>query len=782
MQGDWNGDGVFDQRDIVAALAEGGYSGTSLAAIAAGGVLGDEQTSIVYNRDTGELALDAPAHTDVCNLYIDSAACIFTGEAARNLSGVPIDTDCKIFTSSLGFGSLSFGNVAQAGLSEVFVRQDLTVVGAKVGGGDLGDVDLVYQRATDALRAGDANGDATFDQHDLAQVLQAGKYLTGEPATWEQGDWNGDGAFDQRDVVAALSTGAYRNAAFVALAPNGVLDDDQTSLVYDPLTGEIAIVGPAGREVLDVSIDSAAGIFTGEPARNLGGSFDSDTDWTIFRGAQWGWESLSFGNVAQTGLSLTFLLDDLTVVGSLLGGGGLGDVDLVYVCPNAGKNLAGTDFSGADLTGDCFLDANLAQADFTEANLTGVPFRRAVLTDAVFADAVITESDFSETTSSGFASAQLYGTANYQRNDLQGIGLEQNDLSGWSFTDQDLTAASLSGSRLSNADFTGAIVTGADFGGVTAQGFTSAQLYSTASYQRDDLHGIRLSGNDLSGWDLGRKDLSAAQLSSGNLSDTILAGADLTGASLVDSQLTNANLTDSIIRHARLGDATARGLTAQQVYSTASYKNRELNGIDLAESNLTEWVLANQDLAGATLNGANLTGADLHTADLREAQLRQARLDRANLAAASLSRADMWESRLVGADLTDANLSGAALWNANVANADFSRADLRGSSGFAAVATTLMTNTIWPDGQIQGLRLEAGQDLIVRDHGLRPIVFEEFRIGDNGRLSPVLTDAHWTSTFRLARNVVPQLGGTLSIRLDASADAADSARDHVRPV
>ena len=51
----------------------------------------------------------------------------------------------------------------------------------------------------------------------------------------------------------------------------------------------------------------------------------------IFRapfGGSFGW--FSFGIVAQTGLS-RYWLNDLTVVGSLAGGGGLGDVDLIYV-------------------------------------------------------------------------------------------------------------------------------------------------------------------------------------------------------------------------------------------------------------------------------------------------------------------------------------------------------------------------------------------------------------------------------------------------------------------
>jgi hypothetical protein len=50
--------------------------------------------------------------------------------------------------------------------------------------------------------------------------------------------------------------------------------------------------------------------------------------WATF-GSSFG--SLSFGNVAQTGLAEQFVLNNLTVFGSLAGGGALGDVDLIYV-------------------------------------------------------------------------------------------------------------------------------------------------------------------------------------------------------------------------------------------------------------------------------------------------------------------------------------------------------------------------------------------------------------------------------------------------------------------
>jgi hypothetical protein len=38
----------------------------------------------------------------------------------------------------------SYGNVALAGLSAGFVLNDVTVVGSLAGGGDIGNVDLIY--------------------------------------------------------------------------------------------------------------------------------------------------------------------------------------------------------------------------------------------------------------------------------------------------------------------------------------------------------------------------------------------------------------------------------------------------------------------------------------------------------------------------------------------------------------------------------------------------------------------------------------------------------------
>ena len=202
------------------------------------------------------------------------------------------------------------------------------------------------------LLAGDADQDLDFDQLDLVQVQVAAKYLSGQAATWGEGDWNGapggevgnppagNNLFDQLDIIAALGAGIYLTGPYSAVGPDGQSGDDQTSVVYSAVTGELSVDAPAGVELTSINIDSAAGILTGADAQNLGGSFDNDADDNIFKATFGGsFGSVSFGNVAQSGLSEQFVLEDLSVVGSLAGGGDLGNVDLVYVPEPAALGL-----------------------------------------------------------------------------------------------------------------------------------------------------------------------------------------------------------------------------------------------------------------------------------------------------------------------------------------------------------------------------------------------------------------------------------------------------------
>ena len=77
---------------------------------------------------------------------------------------------------------------------------------------------------------------------------------------------------------------------------------------------------------------------------------------------------------------------------------------------------------------------------------------------------------------------------------------------------------------------------------------TAGQLFSTASYRANDLHGISFLNSDLTGWNLSNQNLTGASFSGGTLTGANFAGATVAG---VDFSYSN--------------------LTADQLYSTASY-------------------------------------------------------------------------------------------------------------------------------------------------------------------------------------------------------------------
>ncbi|MCF7849387.1 MAG: pentapeptide repeat-containing protein [Kiritimatiellales bacterium] len=389
----------------------------------------------------------------------------------------------------------------------------------------------------------------------------------------------------------------------------------------------------------------------------------------------------------------------------------------------------GYDYSNMDLSG----------WDFSNQDLRDSRFFRATLTNTMFSGSLVQGTDFGVTTSRGFTSNQLYSTASYQLKDLSGIGLSYNNMNGWDFSGQNLTdsdfrsttltnanlsGANLTGARfyssrmpganlhaadltgatfngvrlmngnlesadlshasfydvtLTNANMTNATVFGTDFSGAVQYGFTSNQLYSTASYKAKNLGSIGFLGNNVSGWDFAghnleganfaiadmtnvnmrAANLTGASLNGAKLLDSDLSLANLTGADLGGAILTGADITDAEIRGANFGSTTYHGLTSNLLYSTASYKAKTLGSIGLVWNDLGRWSFAGQNMAGANFYRAILAQTDLESANLTDANFENTVLTNANLHSANLTGASFLDANITGVDFTNSIVAGA---------------------------------------------------------------------------------------------------------------------------
>ncbi len=143
-------------------------------------------------------------------------------------------------------------------------------------------------------------------------------------------------------------------------------------------------------------------------------------------------------------------------------------------------------------------------------------------------------------------------------------------LVGANLSGANLTGAKLDGAVLTNTNLSGAVVVSASFDSATSNGFTAAQLYSTASYQEGNLYGICLMDNDLSGWNFASKDLSKAKFGRADLSSANLSGANLTKASFMGATCKDTDLSDAGVAGVSFGSTTDSGFIAGQLYSSKS--------------------------------------------------------------------------------------------------------------------------------------------------------------------------------------------------------------------
>jgi uncharacterized protein YjbI with pentapeptide repeats len=445
---------------------------------------------------------------------------------------------------------------------------------------------------------------------------------------------------------------------------------------------------------------------------------DADFSGAEVRGANLSKKSYSTGiTLAQLYSTASYKAKDLREIGlsaNNLAGANFADQNLTHSVFSY-ATLTAADFRQANITNAHFGGANLTGAKFTGQNLSNLNFSGATLRDADLTGAQVRGANFGNT---GITLAQLYSTASYEAKDLSGIDLELNSLEGGNFAGQNLTNANLFHATVTGAEFTGAEVRGASLYGITL-----AQLYSTASYQAHDLSGIRVSG-DLGGGNFAGQNLANASLGG------ILTGADFTGAEVRGASLS--------------------GITLAQLYSTASYQAHDLIGIILSG-----------DLSGGNFARQNLKNANFGTANLTGANFREANLTNTNF----------------GFYFCIQTYGLGCGWvYATVTNADLTAADARGAltlegSNLSGATTA---NLIWPDGHIDGLDLDAGALLVIRDYdGSIPITIDQhLAMGPGGTLRMVFEADAWDSTISFAPGIPVTLGGTVELTFAADVNLA----------
>jgi hypothetical protein len=214
-----------------------------------------------------------------------------------------------------------------------------------------------------------------------------------------------------------------------------------------------------------------------------------------------------------------------------------------------------------------------------------------------------------------------------------------------------------------------------------------------------------------------------------------------------------------------------------------------LGDLDLTQAYLIGANLTNAYLYSATLTHANLTNANLTNAYLYAAALTHATLTHANLTNAYLTNADLYSANQANADLTDAYLYSATLTGANLTHANLTNAylrgttltgaDLRGSQGLVLGSATT-TNTILPDGTIQGLYLDSNNpSLLVRNYGGNiPIhILQGMSMIPGTSLVFQLDAAPWGSTISFDSGIPVTLNGNLELGLAGGVDPASLLDD-----
>jgi uncharacterized protein YjbI with pentapeptide repeats len=293
--------------------------------------------------------------------------------------------------------------------------------------------------------------------------------------------------------------------------------------------------------------------------------------------------------------------------------------------------------------------------------------------------------------------------ADFSRANLETARLVNSDLSGALFVDANLKQAYMSDANLTGANFSGANILDAEFGGTTDEGFTSLQLYQTASYQQGTLNGVALSANNLSGWNF--------------------SGQRLDGAEFKDTTLTGASFLNAVITNAAFAGSN---LAPAQLYETKSYKDKQLDGVQFEVMNIGGWDFSDQSLVRAGLTPTQMSGAIFDRAKLPQVSIgggqflvqSDVSFRSADLTGARFDTNGRWErADFTGATLVDAQLSNNGFADSNFTDANIRGAALRGVFNIGFTLANLYSTASYKSGDLTGIEVSGGD--------LRGAVFTE---------------------------------------------------------
>jgi uncharacterized protein YjbI with pentapeptide repeats len=377
--------------------------------------------------------------------------------------------------------------------------------------------------------------------------------------------------------------------------------------------------------------------------------------------------------------------------------------------------VRGANLSGRDLTMAYLIGTDLTGAYGYSANLTDADLSQANLTNAHFLVATLTDADF---TSAEVRGAQFHkytgsGTGMTPAQLYSTASYQANDLSGIDLWGNNLAGGNFIGQNLMNANFGVATLTGADFTGAQIRGANFNAVHdhpdpALAQFGTGITPAQLYSTGSYQVHDLQGIGLESNDLVGGNFVDQ-----NLTNARFHKARLTGADFTGAVVRGT---DFYGSGITPAQLYSTASYQIRDLQRIGLGSNDLNGGNFATQNLTNADFGGAALTNADFHDANLTDV----------NLAAAKLTGANFREANLANAELHGGLIYCCGYYwpqvPAMLSGADLTAADMRGPGYGEALffdiyaADAVTANLIRPNGHISALDLDAGALLVVRDY------------------------------------------------------------------